>query len=120
VTVPHVADVVGDVMWTMAEAPGAIVVEGHVRIPAAIEQKGVCQPDWLSIDQLSPGLVGSVSLSVTPVAFPAPVFETVIVYPIVVPGITLAESAVLVIDRFGQFTVIGTMLDDPEPALELE
>jgi hypothetical protein len=56
---------------------------------------------------------------VTPVAFPAPVFETVIVYPIVVPGVTLAESAVLVIDRFGQLTVIETLLDEPVPAFEL-
>jgi hypothetical protein len=77
-TVPHVADVVGDVIWTVVEPPDAIDVDGHVRIPEEIVQVPD-QPVWVPTDQLSPGLVGSVSLSVTPVALPGPAFDTVIV-----------------------------------------
>src|SRR2546428_245232 len=56
--------------------------------------------------QFTPDPVGSGSISVTPFAAPAPVFVTVIVKPISSPAFTNAASAVFVIARFGQFTVV--------------
>ena len=49
--------------------------------------------------------VGSGSLSVTPVAAPAPEFVTVIVNPIGSPALTVAASATFVIDSDGATTV---------------
>jgi hypothetical protein len=77
VTVGQVANVVGDVMCTVVELPDAIVVDGQVNDPAAIVHPAPAQPDWLAIVQVSPVFVGSVSLRVTPVAFPGPALETV-------------------------------------------
>jgi hypothetical protein len=57
-------------------------------------------------DQLMPVPVGSGSDNVTPVAVPTPLFLTVIVKPIWSPALTVALSAVLVISRPGQFTVV--------------
>jgi hypothetical protein len=77
-TVPQVADVVGEVIWTVVELPDAIDVDGHVRIPPPMVQ-ALTQPVWPAIVQVRPPLVGRVSLSVTPVAVAGPAFETVIV-----------------------------------------
>jgi hypothetical protein len=44
VTVPQVADVVGEVMWTVVEPPDAIDVDGHVRVPPPMVQ-ALDQPD---------------------------------------------------------------------------
>jgi len=78
VTEGQVANVVGDVMWTVVVPPDAIVVDGHVSVPDAMAQ-AADHPVWPAIVQLSPEFVGSVSLSVTPVALAGPAFETVIV-----------------------------------------
>jgi hypothetical protein len=100
VTVPHVAEVVGEVMWIVVDAPDAIDVDGHVRVPPPMVQ-ALDQPDWLAIVQVRPLLVGRVSLRVTPVAVPGPAFDTVIVYPIPDPALTVAASTTLVIDTLG-------------------
>src|SRR6516165_6387563 len=52
-----------------------------------------------------PGPVGSASLIPALNAVPSPLLVSVTVNPIGSPASTLALSAVLVIDRFGQFTV---------------
>jgi hypothetical protein len=57
------------------------------------------------IDQLTPLPPGSGSLSVTPVALPGPVFDTMTVKPIASPALTDAASAVLVICSPGHCTV---------------
>src|SRR5262249_47069858 len=59
--------------------------------------------------QLIPLPVGSASESVTALAVPvpaAPLFVTVIVKPMLVPALTLAASATLVIERAGHCTVV--------------
>src|SRR4051794_31327614 len=58
------------------------------------------------IDQSIPVPPGSGSLSVTALAVPGPEFDTVIVKPIGLPALTVDESAVLLIARFGQLTVV--------------
>jgi hypothetical protein len=58
------------------------------------------------IDQLIPGPVGSGSEIVTARAVPEPLFVTVIVKPRLPPTSTVGASAVFVIVKFGQFTVI--------------
>src|SRR5207248_5322581 len=59
-----------------------------------------------SIDQSTPAPPGSGSEIETPVAEPGPAFESVTVNPMSEPAFTDASSAVLVIVRFGQFTVV--------------
>src|SRR5436190_1745739 len=59
-----------------------------------------------SIDQSTPAPPGSGSEIETPVAEPAPVFVRVTVNPTSEPALMEALSAVLVIVRSGQFTVI--------------
>src|SRR2546427_134964 len=59
-----------------------------------------------SIDQSTPVPPGSGSEMETPVASPAPVLVSVTVNPMSSPALTEAASAVLVIVRLGQFTVI--------------
>ena len=76
-TSPQVAAVVGEVRWTVTEAPGAIDGKVQVRTPFTIEQS--CAPVPPSIDQLRPPFVGSVSLTTTFLAVPWPLFVTVIV-----------------------------------------
>jgi hypothetical protein len=58
------------------------------------------------IDQFTPVPPGSGSDKVTPVAVPTPVLDTVIVKPIWSPALTVALSAVLLICKPGQFTVV--------------
>src|SRR5207248_5750328 len=74
-TVPHVASVVGEVRWTWALAPAARSPKLQVRTPVVIVQPAV-EPA-ASIDQLSPAFVGRVSVTVTAVAVPAPLFVAV-------------------------------------------
>src|SRR5436190_1674659 len=78
---------------------GSVTVTGpQVRTPAAIEQPFWPQPEpWEAIVQDRPAFVGSVSLSVTPWASPAPALNTVIVNPIGLPTFTFAASAVFTI-----------------------
>jgi len=75
--VAQVAEVVGEVMWTVSLAPLAIVEEGQLKVPEAIEQAAL-HPVWLAIVQERPVFVGRVSERVTPLALPAPVLATVI------------------------------------------
>src|SRR6266436_3434524 len=63
-TVPQVAEVVGEVMWTWTEAEGARSTGPKWRTPAVMLQ-------------LRPALVGTVSETVTLRAMPAPVLVTV-------------------------------------------
>src|SRR5260370_771694 len=74
-TVPQVADVVGEVMWTWKDAEGARSTGPKWRTPVVMVQVPVVAP--ASMLQLSPELVGRVSETVTPVAVPAPVLVTV-------------------------------------------
>src|SRR5439155_703762 len=74
---PRVAAGVGEVMCTLAVALGARVPKLQVSTPALMAQLLAGLDD--ATDQLRPALVGSVSVTVTPVALPAEVFVTVIV-----------------------------------------
>jgi hypothetical protein len=82
-TVPQVAEVVGEEMWTDKEVPPPAsetpLPPPQVRTPKAIAQVPPQPAEGLSKLQLRPALVGSVSDSFTPVAVPAPLFVTVIV-----------------------------------------
>src|SRR5260370_818598 len=74
-TVPQVAEVVGEVMWTWKEAPEARSTGPKLRFPAvSVQLPVVLVPSML---QLSPALVGSASETVTLRAVPAPVLLTV-------------------------------------------
>jgi len=75
-TVPQLFAVVGEIMCTLALAPGAKSPKLQLSVPVEIEH---CALSGLS-DQLRPALVGRVSLSVTPLAVPVPAaFEFVTV-----------------------------------------
>src|SRR6266481_8168123 len=74
-TVPQVAEVVGEVMWTWTEAEGARSTGPKLRFPAvSVQLPVVLVPSML---QLSPALVGTVSETVTLRAMPSPVLVTV-------------------------------------------
>src|SRR6266446_4870519 len=70
-TVPQVAEVVGEVMWTWKEMPEARSTGPKCRTPVVMVQVPVVPP--ASMLQIKPELVGRVSETVTPVAVPAPV-----------------------------------------------
>src|SRR6266571_3935719 len=74
-TVPQVAEVVGEVMWTWTEAPGARSTGPKCRTPAVMVQVPVVAP--ASMLQLRPELVGRVSETVTLRAMPSPLLATV-------------------------------------------
>ena len=79
-TVPHEADVVGLVMWTWTLAPEARstpLAPPKLRMPP--DRVHVPVVPAASIAQLRPAFVGTVSLTLTPWAVPAPVFVRVIV-----------------------------------------
>src|SRR5438477_8240 len=63
-------------------------------------------PVWDWMLQSTPGSAGKGSLTVTLVAVPVPVLDTVIVNPMLVPELTGVASAVLVMARFGGFTTM--------------
>src|SRR6266704_2302405 len=73
-TVPQVAGVVDEVMWTWTEAPGARSAGPKCRTPAVMVQVPVVVP--ASMLQLRPALVGRVSETATFRAVPAPVLVT--------------------------------------------
>src|SRR5690349_4114938 len=97
---PAVAEVVGDVMWTVKVLAACVVPAGTVTgpqlsVPAVIEH-GAPQPaPWPAIVHERPAFVGSGSERVVPFASPAPEFQTVIVKPICSPAFTWAASGVL-------------------------
>src|SRR6266404_9489544 len=74
-TVPHEAEVVGLVMWTWTLAPAARSTAPKLRMPPDRVHAPVVPA--ASIAQLRPAFVGTVSLTVTPRAVPAPVFVSV-------------------------------------------
>jgi hypothetical protein len=76
-TLPQVAAVVGEEMWTVLLAPEAMLPKVQVSTPAEMEQSAAPVPP--SIVQLKPAFVGSVSCRTTLEAVPAPLFVTVIV-----------------------------------------
>src|SRR5260370_439948 len=74
-TVPQVAEVVGEVIWTWKEAPEARSTGPKLRFPAvSVQLPVVLVPSML---QLSPAVVGTASETVTVRAMPAPVLLTV-------------------------------------------
>src|SRR5512142_2344915 len=98
---PHESLVVLLVTWTLTEAPAASVTPfapPYVRVwfgalpPMAqlASLAGVVE----AIDQETPVPPGSGSLTLKPVAAPAPLFVTVTVNPIAPPALTDAASAV--------------------------
>src|SRR5438128_2908768 len=64
-TVPHVAEVVGEVICTVSEPPLVIVPMLQVNTPAVIEQVPAAVPP--STDQLVPAFVGNVAITLAPV-----------------------------------------------------
>lgn len=95
--VPQVAVVVFEVIWTVYEAPGASVAGPHESTPLWIEQ--FAAP--LSIDQVTPGAVGRVSVSKAALAGEPPVLLAVTVKPMLVGAATPVESGVSVTPKFG-------------------
>src|SRR5438093_1325461 len=71
-TTPQVADVVGDEMCTVLDAPLAMSSNEHERTPALIEHWAAPVPP--SMDQDRPASVGKVSLRATSLAVPAASF----------------------------------------------
>src|SRR4051794_1753523 len=90
-TLPQVADVVGELMCTVLLAPGSMSSKEQVNTPCAIAHWAAPVPP--SIVQPRPAFVGRMSVTTTLVAVPAPLFVTVMVYPIVSPALTTASSA---------------------------
>src|SRR5436309_2503496 len=82
-TVPQVAAVVGDVMWTCLLVPEARSPQSQVSTPLVIVQPASLFAG--SIAQARPASVGSVSVTVTPCAVPAPLFVASIVKPMASP-----------------------------------
>src|SRR5215210_6228987 len=102
-TRPQVSAVVALTTWTDVLAPAARVAGPKWSGPPVIDQP----PVWLWIDQLSPAIAGSVSLTATLNAEPRPVLVTV--KPIWSPALTLSSSAVFVMTMTGQSTVIVSL-----------
>src|SRR5438128_655773 len=103
------AEVVGEVMWTWLLAPDARSAGPKLRTPPLM----LHPLDELaaSIVQLVPAVVGSVSLTVTPCAVPAPVLLTVTTKPMVSPALTVPASATLVMWMLAQLTVVSAEAD---------
>src|SRR6266550_4059166 len=78
-TSPQLWAVVGETMCTDLLSSGPRSPKSQVRTPLVIEQPASLLA--ASIDQSSPPFVGSVSVTVTPCAVPAPLFVTSIVNP---------------------------------------
>src|SRR5438876_646706 len=75
-TVPQVAAVVGEVMWTCLVAPEPRLPKAQVRMPTKMEHPASDPPASMLQDR--PALVGTVSETVTFLAVPAPELDTVI------------------------------------------
>src|SRR5439155_1764879 len=97
-SVPQSVASVAPVTCTVRVAPSARSPKAQVRTPAAIEQSAESSLQTIP--------VGSVSVTVTPEAEPAPLLVTVIRNPIGSPALTVPWSAVLVMLIVAQFTVI--------------
>src|SRR5436305_11726860 len=69
-TVPQVAAVVGEVMWTCLVAPEPRLPKAQVRVRTEMQQTASDAPASLPHDR--PALVGTVSETVTFLAVPAP------------------------------------------------
>src|SRR5437899_561412 len=74
-TVPQVAGVVGEMMWTWKVAPGARSSGPNFSTPATIAPLRFVHP--ASMLQAVPAFVGSVSLTMTLRAMPAPLLVIV-------------------------------------------
>jgi hypothetical protein len=113
--VPQLCAVVGDETCTVRVAPAASVPKSHDSTAAVIVQPGA---EPATIDQFNPGLAGSVSVTVTPVAAPGPALVTVIVNPIRSPADTDAASAVFTTLMSGHWTTTVPAFATGLPLLE--
>src|SRR6266542_608402 len=121
VTCPQVLAVVGEVMWTLALDPEARLNPDPPQVSTPLPMPQVHPPvvSAVTIDQLSPALVGRVSVTVTPLAVPVPPAVAVITNPIVLPAFTGLASATLVMEMEGQFTVMEASRESPPAFVEL-
>src|SRR5712691_7641510 len=92
-TEPQVAGVVGEEMCTVLVAPGPRFPKLQVRVPEEMEHWAAPVPP--SIDQESPGFLGSVSDTWALVAIPSPELVTVMRNPMLSPALTESWSAFL-------------------------
>jgi hypothetical protein len=100
VNVPQEAvDVAVEMTWTDLLVPAVSVPK--LQLSAFPVSEHCAAPVPPLIDQVTPGTAGIVSLRVTPVASADPVFDTVIVKPIGLGGVTTAASAVFVTESAG-------------------
>src|SRR5262245_14954038 len=95
-------------MWTLKLAPAARSVGPHFSTCGAEPEIEHKPAGSLSIDQVTPEPepAGNGSLTVTPLARPVPVFETVTLKPMLSPALTVAASAVFRIVTFAGLHVI--------------
>src|SRR5579864_2563443 len=112
--VPQVCAVVGETMWIASDAPGARLAKVQVSTCGLVleiehESGGVIAGVTEAIDHDSPDALGSVSVTVTLVAVPAPMLVTVMVKPTCCPALTVPLSAVLAMCTSGQLTVMLTV-----------
>src|SRR6266542_2245218 len=120
-TCPHVAEVVGEVMWTCLLVPEAMVPKAQLSDWLPTEPV-IVHPESeppASMAQFSPVLVGRVSVTVTPVAVPVPPAVAVITNPIVLPAFTGLAPATWVMEMEGQFTVMEASRASPPAFVEL-
>src|SRR6266480_2002650 len=116
-TTPQLAAVVDEMMCTDLLSLEPRSPKSQVSTPLVIEQPASLFA--ASIDQSSPPLVGSVSVTVTPWAVPAPLLVTSIVNPMPSPAVTVPWSAVFVITSAGQFTVMAAV-DELSPTFSTD
>src|SRR3954449_2687587 len=104
--VPHVAEVVGEVMCTEALAPDARLnpLPPHVSTPALMPQ--VQPPVVDATVQFRPGLSRNVSFKTTSHALPGPLFVTASMSPTWSPADTDPLSAVFSMPRLGNNTSV--------------
>jgi len=102
------------------DAPQLRVWFGAVPVTAHAIPEGMVLPP-VSKTQLTPllALLGSGSLKVVPTASPAPLLPSVTWKPMGLPALALDASAVLVIVKVGQLTVVVAWPDPPPPLLEV-
>jgi hypothetical protein len=102
-SVPHVATVVGDEMWTLFEAPEASVPKVQVSVLPEIVQSPLSGDSV----QVSPDADGSESVMVTPYADPVPLFVAVMVKPTPSVAFTGVASGVFKTLMSAQFTAMS-------------
>src|SRR5207245_2237373 len=102
--VEQLAEVVGEVRWTLTVAPGARSWGPKDKaLPLRVHAPVVL---GASIDQVVPAGLGRVSVAEAPRAIPAPALCTVTVNPMGSPADTVPASAALVSSMAPQLTVI--------------